>query len=261
MEKIPTYKWKYPLSDERSYQKQLTSLVNQMHNAVKENMSSIDGYIKQYRLDEDDINIQLDLLIATLIRTYRLKVSQEFVKSKIEQMFSTVNNYNKAEFDRTMKNALGVNVFQAEPYLNDLKNLWIKENVSLITSTEDQYFSKIETTISNAVTNGTLTKDVTQQIQDLTGVSQRRAQLIARDQVGKLNGQLSKQRQTSLGITEYIWSSSKDKRVRPWHASRDGERFRWNNPPSDGHPGQPISCRCVAIPVIDADKINVMGVK
>jgi SPP1 gp7 family putative phage head morphogenesis protein len=260
MEIVSKRKWKYPLSNERAYQKQLTALVNQMYSATTENVSFINGYIKQYRLD-DELNTQLDMLIATLIATYRSKVTKEFVKNKIEQMFETVNRFNKNEFNLVLKSALKVDIFQAEPYLNDLKTLWTKQNVSLITSVEDQYFSRVENIVSNAVTQGTLTTSVTQQIQELTGVSKSRAQLIARDQAGKLNGQLTQQRQTGIGIEEYDWSSSHDKKVRPLHVARDGERFSWDKPPSDGHPGYPISCRCVALPVIDTNKINYIGVR
>ena len=87
----------------------------------------------------------------------------------------------------------------------------------LITSVENQYFDRLENIVSDAVQNGTLTPQVTKQIQELTGVSKRRAQLIAVDQIGKLNGQLTKYRQTMAGIQEYIWRTAGDNRVRPAH--------------------------------------------
>ncbi len=49
--------------------------------------------------------------------------------------------------------------------------------------------------------------------------------------------------------------SSHDSRVRPLHALYDGHVYKWGNPPADGYPGQPIRCRCVAIPVFDLDNI------
>jgi SPP1 gp7 family putative phage head morphogenesis protein len=53
-------------------------------------------------------------------------------------------------------------------------------------------------------------------------------------------------------VEEYVWSTSRDERVRPSHSAKDGKRFKWNDPPSDtGHPGNEIQCRCVAIPVLD----------
>ena len=87
------------------------------------------------------------------------------------------------------------------------------------------------------------------------GTIEGRAKVIARDQVGKLNGQLTQARQQALGITEYVWRTSRDQRVRDAHADRDGRRFRWSTAPADGHPGHPVQCRCVAEGVIDLDQI------
>ena len=258
---IPRRKWHYPLADERFYQKELTSLVNQMHSAVISNKDRINSYIKTYRLDDDESIVQLELIFDSIDREYRQRIAQEFIESKVKQMFDGVNRFNEQEFRATMKNGLKLDVFQSEPWLNQMSELWNKDNVTLIKSVEAKYFENIESIVSNAVRDGTLLTDVTEDIQQATGVSQRRAQLIARDQVGKLNGQLTRQRQTGVGIDEYVWSTSKDDSVRKAHQAREGEKFSWNNPPSDGHPGMPISCRCVALPVIDTDKIKIIGVR
>ena len=59
-------------------------------------------------------------------------------------------------------------------------------------------------------------------------------------------------RQKEAGVTEYIWQTAGDERVRPNHRSKDGKKFKWSNPPADtGHPGQDYQCRCVAEPVLD----------
>ena len=83
-----------------------------------------------------------------------------------------------------------------------------------------------------------------------TDVSDSRAKLIARDQVAKLNGELTKERQTDLGVTGYIWRTVGDERVRDEHADNDGQFFTWDSPPSTGAPGEDIQCRCWAEPVL-----------
>lgn len=95
--------------------------------------------------------------------------------------------------------------------------------------------------------------------------TRNRARLIARDQVGKLNGELQQQRQADLGIERYIWRTVGDNAVRPSHAAMDGETCRWDDPTVylsgsrwanrssiggvEEHPGQDYQCRCSA----DAD--------
>ncbi len=73
---------------------------------------------------------------------------------------------------------------------------------------------------------------------------------ITRDQTSKAIGQLTQARHRQLDIEEYDWLTSQDERVRPSHAALNGTRQRWDRPPSVGHPGADIQCRCVAIPVI-----------
>jgi SPP1 gp7 family putative phage head morphogenesis protein len=75
-----------------------------------------------------------------------------------------------------------------------------------------------------------------------------RAKLIARDQVGKLNGQLNKTRQKAAGFDKYEWQTMQDKRVRPKHQALNGTIRTWG----EGiEPGFEVACRCSAIPVWD----------
>lgn len=89
-------------------------------------------------------------------------------------------------------------------------------------------------------------------------VSESRAELIARDQTLKLNGEIAQTRMKNAGVRRYTWSTSRDERVRPDHAALEGQEFSWEAPPvvdertgRREHPGQDFQCRCVAIPVID----------
>jgi hypothetical protein len=48
--------------------------------------------------------------------------------------------------------------------------------------------------------------------------------------------------------THYIWRTAGDDKVRASHAANDGKIIAWDNPPTTGHPGEDINCRCVAEP-------------
>jgi SPP1 gp7 family putative phage head morphogenesis protein len=105
------------------------------------------------------------------------------------------------------------------------------------------------------VQKGQSTRTLTAKLEERFRVSQSRAKLIATDQVGTLNAKITQERQTSLGIEEYTWSSSDDERVRPLHQQLDDTVRRWDDPhPTEGHPGEPIGCRCSAIPVIRRER-------
>ncbi|WP_261154206.1 phage head morphogenesis protein [Serratia ficaria] len=144
--------------------------------------------------------------------------------------------------------ALGVDSYRAEPWLREMQELWVSENTRLIKSIPADELSDMEGIIQRGVMNGSSADTIKKQIQDRYGVTERRAKLIAVDQIGKANSALTKQRQSDAGISGYKWRGVLDERERPEHRAREGNSYKWNNPPPDGHPGQPMRCRCYAEP-------------
>jgi len=81
-------------------------------------------------------------------------------------------------------------------------------------------------------------------------MAMRRIRVVARAESLQLGASANRVVQRELGVTHYTWRTRRDNRVRDKHRRRDGRRFAWADPPSDGHPGEPYNCRCVAIPVL-----------
>lgn len=81
------------------------------------------------------------------------------------------------------------------------------------------------------------------------------AQLVARDQISKLNGQLNKVRQQSAGISKFIWRTQQDDRVRDSHEALEGRRFGWEEGADGIIPGEEINCRCWGQAVVDRDQV------
>lgn len=136
---------------------------------------------------------------------------------------------------------------------------WLTQNVDLIKSIDETMFQQVREVVSEAYSKGTNTRALSRQIQERFGVSDSRARLIARDQVGKLNGQITKERATELRSEKYIWSASGDERVRPMHQALDGTIQEWGKPPivsEDGRreePGGDYQCRCQGIPILPGE--------
>ena len=89
------------------------------------------------------------------------------------------------------------------------------------------------------------------------GVSKSKAKMIARQETSLFVSKYREERYTGAGISEYVWSTSKDQRVRPDHAALDHQVFSWDSPPvvdrstgRRGNPGEDFGCRCLALPVI-----------
>jgi SPP1 gp7 family putative phage head morphogenesis protein len=128
----------------------------------------------------------------------------------------------------------------------------IANNVDLIKSIPREYFARLADDIYDNIVNAkrweVLADTINETIAYDAGITKSRADLIARDQTGKMNGAFMQERQTSVGITSYQWQTAGDERVRPTHADNDGQIFSWDDPPEEtGHPGHDVNCRCVAL--------------
>ena len=132
-----------------------------------------------------------------------------------------------------------------------------EKNVQLISAATDEFRAQISDILSE--NEDAHPDEIADLISERLGVADSRAELIARDQTLKLNGAINQAKQTKAGGTEYIWSTSKDERVRPMHADLDGETFSWDDPPvtdDDGNtnaPGEDFQCRCIALFVEPSD--------
>lgn len=172
------------------------------------------------------------------------------VMRKASETAASVDKLSKAQFKKLSgKQAIAPDVVR--------QNQFIDRNVQLIQSIADKQLGKVQKVIEESARVGMHVREIRQQIMTEFEVSKERADLIARDQILKMHGELTKDRQQSAGATQYIWTTSGDERVRDWHDDLDGTLQSWDNPPQvspDGrheHPGQDYQCRCTAFPVFD----------
>jgi SPP1 gp7 family putative phage head morphogenesis protein len=185
-------------------------------------------------------------------------------QSAWREAFDTEEERNQRRFNEGVRSALGIdlgNVIQAEG-IGTTIDAAVLRNVQLIRGLTDDVARRLAAKLLDGLTRGLNNREIEKIITTEFGIARRRAKLIARDQAASFNGDLNRIRQQALGVTEYVWSTSLDERVRgnpdgkypnarPSHWDREGKTFKWSNPPSDGHPGQPINCRCTARAVIE----------
>ena len=125
------------------------------------------------------------------------------------------------------------------------------ESIKLVEDANRDYAKQVRDVFGDPANTGLRVEELQAKLVDRGMVSESRAELIARDQTTKLLGGLNEARQREAGITRYTWCTSRDERVRPEHEERDGAVFSWDEPPEDGHPGEPVLCRCSASPILD----------
>jgi uncharacterized protein with gpF-like domain len=109
---------------------------------------------------------------------------------------------------------LGVVAF-ATPSPDKLRSLFVQENVKFIRSLPTTFIDQVEQLVTQALRQGTPVKQLERSIKERLAITKQRAQLIARDQVSKYSGDLTRHNQAAAGITHYRWETSLDERVRP----------------------------------------------
>lgn len=178
---------------------------------------------------------------------------------RASDMVNRVLNLEAKRYDEGFmaeaKRALGIDlraVVKGED-LGDLIEAAMARNVSLITSLSQDMVKRIEQVVIENSLAGNSVKTLKSKLAEQFGIGERRAKLIARDQMSKFHADLDELRQTQAGITEYDWATSHDERVRPLHRRLDGNRYKWGKPTGAEEglpPGKPILCRCRARAVI-----------
>ena len=256
----------------KSYFKPLTDYVNKY---ITENLEPL--------LHGDSTEIRLDTIPGDSFRKmiYNLENWLTVYMPDISELPSDSNNnviftglgktanetmkFSEKEFQRIIEKGIHVNLPTSASWWDDMKQSWAEDNYTLITSNAKNYISKINTLTEQAIVNGMSPGKLKEEILKATeSLSDKHCKLLARDQMGKLNGQITEAQMTEVGLDMYVWSTSYDDRVRDSHAVMEGLLCRWDDAsvcsydngktwvsrPSgaiDLHPGQDIQCRCVAL--------------
>jgi SPP1 gp7 family putative phage head morphogenesis protein len=141
----------------------------------------------------------------------------------------------------------------------------VSENARLISSIPQYLRVSVNRQIAEAQREGlrpeTIAKQLLARVPQLT---RSRARLIARTEVAKATTGLTEARSEEMGIGWYLWSTSRDSRVRPSHRKMENVLVAWNDPPAPEllvgeqsagryHAGEIYNCRCDAQPVVTLD--------
>lgn len=196
------------------------------------------------------------------------KIMEGFgLEKKLRKIASISANLSVADWKKLVHKSLGIDIREDYYYGDFFKAVldqWVSDNVDLIVTIPHDTLGKMKDICYKDWSTGKLTKDIANDILRQYDIDKWHALFIARDQMAKLNSNITQQEQKDAGVEEYIWDTSGDQRVRPSHARLDGTKHRWDDPPeTDGgrhcNPGEDFQCRCVAIPVFDYEKLNFSG--
>ena len=267
-------------STQRATERELSALVRDLVADLEARvLALIPEESPTTRTDAESSPLDLRPLLKSRTDLYVRRISPQ-----AERMLTAAEREQLAAEKRVVS-PLGIDVIGSEPWLQKKLQERSREFTSLITEMARDTELRIGRLALESLQTGRSRTWLRKQIGEVAGIGERRAKLIGRDQVGKLQGALHEARQKDLGVESYVWRTSRDERVagnpsgfypdpdsssdtHGDHHEREGRRFLWKKSGgklievleggktretdfADGNPGEPIQCRCFAEPVLE----------
>lgn len=271
--KTPTG-WAYPIGVERGYGAYIKALMREFSKiampTLQQNLGRWleeieDGinstFLDAYDDEFDDLMGDLRTRQGEIFAEGKEEVEQNVAKFGVQTGQANLKQWNKVS-TLAIGEAFDLDSGWVAP---TLKN-WTSLNYTLISSLSDEYIKKVNTIVAEGVQQGSTYTQIMDQMRKMdNNMTKYRAELIARDQIGKLNGALTEGRMRDAGVEGYIWLTAMDERVRSTHQEMQGSSNIWQDASvykprgsakykkrkaamNGATPGSQIQCRCTAIP-------------
>lgn len=262
---------RYPEQAEREFKRITNSYMRLLNKLLKEHLPEIKNAADEEKNRRHDDTTDLLAVVTKVFEKIANELQRDMeafgLEHRVEDMAKLTRKLSINEWKKAVESTLGIQLaddYYTGELFRKLMKEWIDNNVDLIKTIPNDSLSQMRELVLEGYRNGKPTTKIVKEIQEVYGMTRRHAQLIARDQIAKLNGQIARLQQEDAGVSEYIWSTSGDSRVRQGHKALDGKRFKWSDPPivdaKTGrrcHPGEDYQCRCVALAVFDYETIDL----
>jgi SPP1 gp7 family putative phage head morphogenesis protein len=244
---------RYPEHAERGYIGVVNTYMEILYECIEGHTEELEAALSSH--SQGDFNAVYKAIMHDFNkRTYRFAIAR-----KITTLAYLGKKLAVSEWKKAVHKTLGINIL--EDYYNgeffrQTLQTWVENNVALITSIPEETLLKMQYVIEKGFKAGMTNDAMKKRIKEIYGVSESRARFIARDQTAKLNAQVTRKQHEDAGVTEYVWRTTGDQRVRKRHAELNSKRFKYSDPPivdfktgRRENPGGDFQCRCVALPV------------
>jgi SPP1 gp7 family putative phage head morphogenesis protein len=230
--------WKYPKSAEIRYRIWLLRLVEKAKGYVKALFPHLERIISE-RDAEHHIDAwpdSLDSLLHTLRQGFNDTFNPYTVDTQLTDIGQYTSKWNDRQWQSTLVKVLGVDVYRSEKHIPSMLKSFVNENATLITKLKEETYHDVARIINVGVRQGDRIEQIKKDLLSDSDLEpgrfrkvETRAELIARDQIGKLNGELTETRQKGLGIEKYIWHTSQDERVCEQCEPMEGLMCNWDD--------------------------------
>lgn len=248
------------------YRAKLRKMIVAMVKDVKKNVG--DDYKRRYDWSDpvEEMKRRMSVIMDKWQTNYNLisnPMATQFVGEINQNVDSQLKN-NIKKIDQGVAQQFYVKFSESSKKALIAQKAAIQQNINLIRSIPQKYHTDIETAVMEAMQAGADYRYLERELIRIGGVSERRAKLIARDQLFKATEAIDREKRINLGIKKSIWHHSKgDKEPRKYHLLADGQEYETEEgcPIKDEktgvveyiHPKQKINCTCYSTSVLEFD--------
>lgn len=187
------------------------------------------------------------------------------ISSIVLKILKKVFDFNTKKFTSSIADKIGVAVHLPPGKTDEMMKSWNMANKSELDRLRRDHLQRFGAIVQRGWADGLSYQAIADQIVNQSGVSRNRAKFIARDQIGNLNGALTRERNEQLGVEEFKWRTMQDERVRgdpsglypkarPSHFKFADETYDWKTGSGVSRarfPGSDYLCRCYAESIIE----------
>jgi len=201
---------------------------------------------------------QFNLLQSRLLSAFdNINYAQELSELSFFDQYSLVQKDIDKQFKKTVIDAIGITpeftetqkAKLAEEYSNNMK-LYIKDFA-------DNEIAKLRGLVEDNTFSGMRADKLQNIIRTQFDVSDRKAKFLAKQETSLITAKYRESRYLDAGITQYVWSTSTDGKVRSDHKRLHGKVFSFDDPPivnletgKRANPSEDFGCRCKAKPLV-----------
>ncbi len=225
---------------------------------------------KAYQIDLGKVPTEVLLAVSegNLLAKNQLRKVEDFLRAiegrklsvpELEPFFGDILKGLSKQFQATTKRISGRDFeVPLAPSLEETLKEAYTENLDLyINKWQDEQILRLKKVVHQNVEEGFRAENLIESIQREKKISYNKAKFLAKQETSLMVSKYRQIRYEEIGIKKYMWSTSKDVRVRHDHRELQGKIFRFDQPPVTDHttmarnnPGEDYNCRCVAIPVL-----------
>lgn len=199
---------------------------------------------------EDELDRMLD---RTFAHIEQLQPDRDIASEALARA-RDVDTFTRGQVERQLAAAAGRAMAAPAQHGDAIVSGFVSDNVAQIKGLRRQARDSIEDIVRRGWRSGATADELAAEIRRRYGFMRKsRAALIAADQIGKLNGELTRARLLGAGVERGRWRTKRDGRVRDAHRALEGVEFDLQvGVPKERFPGWPIRCRCWTEPVLAA---------